>query len=242
MSQDICIIPHRYQDGPTELEGLVVRDAQIKGPQPGVLLIHEYTGLGDYLVPHAEALAREGFMVLCHDMYGVGVRPKDRAEASAISRPFRDDRMLMRSRAKAGLDALATLPGVDTKSLYAVGFSFGGGAVLELARSRAQLHAAVSFYGYLDTTHPANPGDIKAKLLVLHGMQDKVVTMDHLGMFEGEMDLAGADVKTVVYPHAGHAFSNFSAQPDPASGSFPCREAHEDAWNEMLRLFQSCLD
>lgn len=238
MSQDICIIPHHYQDGPTKLEGLVVRDAQVKGPQPGVLLIHEYMGLGDYLMPHAEALAREGFIVLCHDMYGIGVRPKDRAEASVISRPFRDDRLLMRSRAKAGFNALAALPGVDDKRLFAVGFSFGGGAVLELARSGATMQAAISFYGYLDTTHPANPGDIKARLLVLHGVQDKVVTMDHLAMFEGEMDLAGADVKTVVYPHAGHAFSNFYASPNPASGSFTCLETHADAWSEMLGLLK----
>lgn len=241
MSQEIVIAPHRYHHGSVELEGLVLRPAGEAGEelQPGVLLIHEYMGLGDYLMPHARALAAEGFVVVCHDMYGAGVRPADRTEASAISRPFRDDRMLMRVRAKAGLDALADLPCVDRSRLSAVGFSFGGGAALELARSGAQLFAAVSFYGYLDTTEPANPGDVRCRVLALHGALDKVVSMDHLAQFEAEMDLAGADYRTVVYPHAGHAFSNLTARPDPASGSFFSAETHADAWTEMLTLLRS---
>lgn len=239
MTENITIAPHCYHHGSVELEGLVVRAGKTERPLPGVLLIHEYMGLGEYLRPHAEALAREGFLVLCHDMYGGGVRPGDRAEASVLSRPFRDDRLLMRSRAKAGLDALAALPGVAPTRLFAVGFSFGGGSVLELARSGARIRAAVSFYGYLDTTHPANPGDIRAKVLALHGVQDKVVTMDHLAQFEGEMDLAGADFKTVVYPHAGHAFSNLNTPPDPTSGSFPCAKTHSDAWVEMMALIHT---
>ncbi|MBU1001299.1 MAG: dienelactone hydrolase family protein [Proteobacteria bacterium] len=245
MTQDITITPHRYRHGSVELEGLVVRSegrTEKNGElKPSVLLIHEYMGLGDYLLPHAEALAHEDFLVLCHDMYGRDVRPKDRAEASLLSRPFREDRLLMRSRAKAGLDALIALPRVDPTRLFAVGFSFGGGSVLELARRGANIQAAISFYGYLDTPHPANPGDIRAKVLALHGAQDKVVTMDHLAQFEGEMVLAGADFKTVVYPHAGHAFSNLSAQPNSASGSFPCKATHADAWAEMLALIRSCL-
>lgn len=240
MSPEIVSTPHRYRHGSVELEGLILRPAEEADDRlrSGVLLIHEYMGLGEYMMPHARALAAEGFVVLCHDMYGAGVRPADRAEASAISRPFRDDRMLMRDRARAGLDALAVLPGVDRMRLSAVGFSFGGGAALELARSGVGLFAAVSFYGYLDTPEPANPGDVRCRVLALHGALDKVVSMDHLAQFEAEMDLAGADYRTVVYPHAGHAFSNLAARPDPASGSFFSPDTHADAWAEMLSLLR----
>ncbi|WP_461209327.1 dienelactone hydrolase family protein [Desulfocurvus sp. DL9XJH121] len=230
--------PLAYAHQGVELEGLVLRP-EGQGPWPGALLIHEYTGLGDYLLPHAEALTREGYLVLCHDMYGRGVRARDRAEASILSRPFRQDRLLMRGRALAGLDALRALPGVDARRCVALGFSFGGGAVLELARSGADVKAVASFYGYPDTTHPANPGDVRARVLVLHGALDRVASMDQLAQLEGEMDVAGADCRVVVYPRAGHAFSNLSARPDPASGSFPCAETHADAWAETLAFFKA---
>lgn len=233
--------PLAYSHGSVELEGLVVRPRDERGPLPGVLLIHEFMGLGDYLMPHAEALAREGYAVLCHDMYGRGVRPADAAEGLALSRPQRADRPLMRERALAGLDALRAMDGADPARLFALGFSFGGGAVLELARSGARLLAVASFYGYPDTTHPANPGDVRARVLVLHGVLDRVATMDQLAQMEGEMDLAGADYRVVAYPRAGHAFSNYTARADPARGSFPCRETHDDAWAEALAFFRASL-
>lgn len=232
--------PLAYRHGSVDLEGLVLRPEGAPGPLPAALLIHEYTGLGPYLLPHADALAREGFLVLCHDMYGRSApRPADRARASRLSRPFREDRPLMRERARAGLAALRALPDVDAGRLFALGFSFGGGAVLELARSGEDLRAVASFYGYPDTTHPAGPGDVRARVLVLHGALDRVATMDQLAQLEGEMDLAGADCRVVVYPRAGHAFSNLDAAPDPASGSFPCPKTHADAWAEMLAFFKA---
>lgn len=231
--------PLFYSHETRDLEGIVLRPRSGETPLPGVLLIHEFMGLGNYLMPHAEALAREGFVVLCHDMYGHDARPADADEALALSRPMRADRPLMRARAEAGLAALRALPGVDADRLFAVGFSFGGGAVLELARSGQRLRAVASFYGYPDTTHPANPGDIRTRVLVLHGMQDKVATMDQLAQLEGEMDLAGADYRVVTYPLAGHGFSNFTAKPNLAKGSFPCRVTHADAWGEMLAFFRA---
>lgn len=98
--------PFPYRHGNAELEGILVRDESFPSPSPGVLLIHEFTGLTSPMLTHAERLAAEGHVVLACDMYGRGIRPADNAEASRISRIYRNDRKLTRGRAAAGLAAL----------------------------------------------------------------------------------------------------------------------------------------
>lgn len=225
-----------YNHNGVALEGTLVRDLERTGPLPGVLLIHEFTGPGKYMLPHAERLARAGYAVLICDMYGVGVRPSDSTEASATSRIYRDNRPLMRARARAGLDALRDLPQTDDHHHFVIGFSFGGCAALELLRSGAPVAGAVSFYGYLDTTHPCKPGTAQGRALVLHGAHDKVVPMSDLPYFEDEMRKAGVQYETVVYNDAGHGFANASHKKDPATGSWYCETTAEHAWERTLKF------
>ena len=219
-----------YSHDGTVLEGLLVRDDAQHGLLPGILLIHEFTGLGSYMLPHAERLARMGYVVLLADMYGKGIRPKDKGEASTITRMYRNDRELMRRRAQAGLDALSAVDSVDKKTLYCMGFSFGGCTALEAARSGADLCGAVSFYGYLNTTLPTEQGAVKGRILVLHGAHDKVVLMDEIPVFEKEMSNAGVEHQIIVYPDAGHGFANASHDHDPGTGSWYCEETSALAW------------
>ncbi|WP_319471819.1 dienelactone hydrolase family protein [uncultured Pseudodesulfovibrio sp.] len=225
-----------YRHDQVELEGLLVRDDNLSGPLPGILVIHEFTGLGDYMIPHAERLARHGFNVLLADMYGKGVRPANSAEASTVSHIYRDDRRLMRSRARAGLDALADDSGTDANNLHCMGFSFGGCTALELARSDAPLCSTTSFYGYLNTPFPCAPGDVRGKILVLHGKHDKVVPMEETVVFEKEMQDAGVDCQLVKYPDAGHGFANAQLKRDDASGSWYCERTATDAWQRVMEF------
>jgi len=236
--------PLPYNHGPVRLAGTLVLNKTLAGhvPLPGVLLIHEFTGPGDYMLPHAETLARRGYAVLLADMYGEDVRPASREAASAAARVYKADRQLMRRRARAGLDALAGLGQgglwpVDPKRLFAAGFSFGGCAALELARSGAPLLATASFYGYLNTPLPCAAGDVKGRILVLHGVHDKVVPMDEIPVFEREMRKAGVDFRLVTYPAAGHGFANASQPDDPSSGSWYCHKTSRAAWNTVLAYF-----
>ncbi|WP_285906568.1 dienelactone hydrolase family protein [Pseudodesulfovibrio pelocollis] len=231
--------PLPYAHGPVRLMGRLVHDQTLArvAPLPGVLLVHEFTGPGEYMLPHAELLARHGYAVLLADMYGEDVRPGSRAEASATARIYRTDRQLMRHRARAGLDALAGLALVDPARLYAAGFSFGGCAALELARSGAPLLAAASFYGYLNTPLPCAAGDVKGRILVLHGVHDAVVPMAEIPVFEDEMRRAGVDFRVVTYPDAGHGFANAGQPADPSTGSWYCRKTCDAAWNAALAYF-----
>lgn len=226
-----------YRHGETPLQGILIAPESCDAPLPGVLLIHEFTGLGDYMLVHARALAQAGYVVLCCDMYGAGVHPENRREALGLSRIYRADRALMRDRAAAGLAALAGCDMVDSEQLFAAGFSFGGCAALELARSGAPLTAVASFYGYLNTTLPLSPGAARARMLILHGARDKVVPPREIPPFMEEMERAKADYRLVVYSEAGHAFSNPEAPDNLAEGSAYHPETARKAWREMLAFF-----
>ncbi|MBI9087453.1 MAG: dienelactone hydrolase family protein [Desulfobacterales bacterium] len=230
-----------YVHDRTELAGYFVCDDKFNGLRPGVLMIHEFTGPGAWVNGHADALARLGYRVLAADMYGKDVRPGSEDEASRVSRIYRNDRMRMRRRAAAGLDALVRQPGVDRGRIGAVGFSFGGCAVLELARSGAPVQAAVSFYGYLNTPFPAAPGAVKGSVLVFHGAHDKVVPLSEISVFCEEMRLCGADCQVRIFTGAGHGFSNPASGSDLSTGSAFCEATHALAWGELGSFFEACL-
>ncbi len=212
-----------YRDGNHLLEGWLLDENDHVQPKPGILVFPEFMGLGTYLARHLVNLAGLGYVVLAADMFGKAIRPKDAATALSFSRPLRDNRAAMRRRALAAFDCLRHLKRVDPQRIAALGYSFGGCAALELARTGAALRAAVSLYGYLDTPLPADAGTIKAKLLVFHGMHDPVVPMASLASYCQEMAAARADSRVVTYTDAGHGFCNREM------------DGAQDPWNRYSR-------
>ena len=206
------------------------------GPFPAILLIHEYTGLNRPTLEHAQRLARAGYAVFAADFYGPENKPRNIDEANKFHRVFRDDRLLMRERAKTCFDTLAQQPEVDIKRIASLGFSFGGGAVLELARyvdqgnknPEAALIGAISVYGYLDTTHPAERGQIKAELLTIHVENDPVVPEKHAEIFANEMNKTEANWSMIRLKNVQHGFAN------PDNPEFDLKRA-EEVWDIILR-------
>ena len=147
-----------YKHGDTVCEGFLAYDDAAKGKVPGVVVVHEWTGLGDYAKMRASMLAKLGYAAFAIDMYGKGVRAKDHEEAAKLSGIYRNDRALMRSRAKAGLEVLRKNLRVDTKRIAAIGYCFGGTTVLEMARSGEDLRGVASFHGSMETPVPAAKG------------------------------------------------------------------------------------
>src|SRR3984957_997101 len=124
-----------YKDGDTVLEGyLAYDDAIIKGKRPGVLIVHQWKGLGDYEKQRAEMLAKLGYNVFCVDIYGKGIRPQDAKTAGALAGKYKSNRELLRERVNAGLAVLQKRDLTDPKRIAAIGYCFGGTAVIELAR------------------------------------------------------------------------------------------------------------
>jgi dienelactone hydrolase len=226
-----------YKDGNTVLEGYLAYDDAISGKRPGVLVVHEWNGLGSYVKTRAEELAKLGYVAFAVDMYGKGIRPKNREESAAQAKIYRSDRQLMRSRANAGLFVLQQNSLTDTKRIAAIGYCFGGTTVLELARSGANISGVVSFHGGLDTPNPSDAKNIKTKVLVLHGANDPLVPAEQVTAFETEMRQASVDWQLVAYGGAVHSFTNPEAGNDPSKGIAYNEAADKRSWAAMKQFF-----
>ena len=225
-----------YKDGDQTLEGYLVYDDAITGKRPAVMVVHEWKGLGDYAKRRADMLAGMGYVAFAADMYGKGVRASTHEEAAKLAGVYLSDRTKMRNRAKATLNFLETHELVDPARIAAIGYCFGGAAVLEMARAGYNLKGVASFHGALKTPSPASPGEVKAKVMVFHGSLDKFVTPEDIAAFQKEMTDAGADWQMVLFSKAVHSFTVAEAGDDSASGIAYNREADVRSW-EMLQLF-----
>lgn len=225
-----------YTYGETVLEGYLAYDDAIRDKRPGILVVHEWKGLNAYAMGRAAQLARLGYIAFAVDMYGKGILAKDHEEAAKLSGAYRNDRQLMRARIQAALEVLKQQPLVDPSRIAAIGYCFGGMTVLELARSGVDVKGVASFHGGLDTPNPADAKQIKGKVLVLHGADDRFVTPDQVAAFEQEMKAAGVDYQLIKYPGAVHGFTVPDAGNDPSTGMAYNAQADEQSW-EALQLF-----
>jgi len=226
-----------YRDGGTVLEGYLAWDDAVKGPRPGILIVHQWMGLTDYEKMRADQLAGMGYVALAVDVYGKGVRPKDVGEAGALAGKYKGDRALLRARVNAGLSALRGNRLVDPQRIAAIGYCFGGTAVLELARSGADVAGVVSFHGGLDSPNPGDGKNIRAKVLVLHGADDPFAPAKDIAAFQQELRDAKVDWQMVYYSGAVHAFTQKMAGNDPSRGAAYNERADRRSWEAMKTFF-----
>jgi dienelactone hydrolase len=206
---DIAEASHVYAHGDVKLQGYVAYDKALQGKRPVVLVVHQWMGPGEYEKARARMLAALGYLAFCVDMYGRGERAENVEQAMAYATKYRSDRGLMRARAQSALIAALTLPQADAEKVAAIGYCFGGGVVLELARSGADVDAVVSFHGNLDTPDPADAKQIEGSVLVCHGGADTNVKMEDVGAFHREMEAAEVDYQLMIYAGAVHGFTHF---------------------------------
>jgi dienelactone hydrolase len=205
-----------YRDGDTPLTGMLFWDETQPAPAPGILLVHGGAGLDDHARDQAQRYAGLGYPVLACDMYGDGVAG-DRARVVASVTALRDDPALLVRRGLAGLTALADCPEVR-RPIAAIGFCFGGMAVLALARAGTDLAGVVSIHGSLGTTAPGRAGGVHARVLACHGAADPHVPMADVLAFSDEMNTAEADWQLIVYGRAMHGFTHKNAVPGATPG------------------------
>lgn len=205
-----------YNDQETALTGFLAWDDAARHPVPGLLLVHGGAGLDDHAQGQARRYAAHGYAVLACDMFGDGVAG-NRERVMACLTGLRDDPQRLSRRAQAGLTALARCPEADGR-FAAIGFCFGGLAVLTLARSGADVMGVVSIHGSLATVKPAEPGAVKAKVLACHGALDPHVPLADVTGFAEEMDHAQADWQLIMYGGAMHGFTHEHATPGAIPG------------------------
>lgn len=226
-----------YRQGDAVLEGYLAYDDTVTEKRPGVLVVHEWTGLGPYVQKRVQQLAGMGYLAFGADIYGKGIRPDNPKDAAATAGTYKGDRQLLRDRVLAGLAELRRQPQVDTGRLAAIGYCFGGTTVLELARSGADLRGVVSFHGGLDTPLPAAAGQVRARVLALHGANDPFVPPAQVAAFQDEMRKSDADWQMVYYSGAVHSFTNPEAGNDPKKGAAYNERADRRSWEAMKQFF-----
>ncbi len=231
-----------YKDGDTVLEGYVVYDPVRAGKAPGVIIVHEWNGLGHYVKGRAMQLAELGYQVFCADIYGKGIRPATMEESGKEAGKYRADRPLMRSRVNAALAEFRKMNIADNSRIAAMGYCFGGGVALELARSGADILGTVTFHGNLDTPVLAKPGDIKAKVLVLHGAEDPYTSWDKIKIFQDEMRGADVDWQMNFYSKAVHGFTNPDNGSNTTTGLAYNKEADMRSWEAMKSFFKEIFE
>ncbi len=223
-----------YKHGEAVLEGYLAYDEAMADKQPGILVVHEWKGVGEYAKMRSKMLAELGYVVMAVDMYGKGIRPQTHEEAGKQAGIYKSDRVLMRARILSAMDVLKAHPMVDAAKIAAIGYCFGGTTVLELARSGADVKGVASFHGALGTPNPQDAKNIKGKVLVCHGAADGFVPAEEVDAFKKEMMGAGVDMRFESYEGAVHSFTVKEAGDDPAKGMAYNAAADEKSWSKLV--------
>lgn len=191
-----------YKHESTSLEGTIVADGSLAGKRPGILLVHEEGATSAEARTKAAHLVRQGYVVLCGDLYGKATSVKDIRSAGLGGK----DRSIARGRMNAALGVLARQPQVDPKKLGAIGYGVGGTAILELVRSGADLEGVVCLHGELSATSD-DAKKIVASVLAIVGTDDPAIPIAQSNAFEDEMRRGGVDGQLIRYAGVGGGFT-----------------------------------
>ncbi|HTP27706.1 MAG TPA: dienelactone hydrolase family protein [Anaeromyxobacteraceae bacterium] len=228
-----------YRQGDTPLQGFLAWDDSAKGKRPGILVVHEWWGLNQHARNQTIRLAKAGYVGFALDMYGKGkvaTHPKD---AQAFAQEATKDRDVVRARFDAAMAVLKAQPQVDPSKIGVVGYCFGGGVALDMARVGADFDALATFHASLAPHgHRAQPGKVKPRILVATGGADPMAPKEQVEAFEKEMKDAGANFQVVTYPNAKHSFTNPDAGKAGMDALAYNAEADKKSWEAAMKMFR----
>ena len=232
-----------YKDKNVELEGYLALPPNIKNAKvnsyPAILLIHEWTGLGDYIKKRADMFAELGYIVFAMDMYGKNVRPKNHEEAAKVMSIYEKNYLLMNERMQVSLDQLRKNKYVNIKKIFAIGYCFGGGAALRLGYSGANLKGIVTFHGMLKVPVKQEAKNIKTSgtnILVHHGGADKFIPANTIKQFKDILNSNKVKYEFISYEGAVHGFTRWGAN-ENESISYN-KNADEKSWTKTIAFLK----
>lgn len=188
--------------------GVLFMDDDLDKMTGGVIVVHEWWGLNQYVRDRARLLAKEGYVALAVDMYGngkVATHPKD---AKAMMQAAMAHPDTIKARFDAAKSILRNQQYVKDSRIFAVGYCFGGGLVLNLARQGEDLAGVAVFHGSLATDKPMQPGTFKGRVFIATGLADPLVPRDQIQSVVKELTDANVSYELLTFPGAKHAFTN----------------------------------
>ncbi len=229
----------RYSAGGADMVGFVAYPAGDASGLPGVLVVHEWWGLNDYARSRAEKLAAQGYVAMAIDMFGGGKTTTHPSDAKKFAAEAMANEDAAAARFLAAAQVLKDDPRTDPNELAAIGYCFGGGVVLAMARRGAELDLVASFHGSLGAKQPLAPGVFEGQIFVATGAADPFVPAEQVTAFEAEMKQANARYELVSYEGAKHGFTNPGATALGEANQLPLAydaAADEASWNRLLSL------
>ncbi|HMK03474.1 MAG TPA: dienelactone hydrolase family protein [Ferruginibacter sp.] len=229
-----------YKIDSLTMDGYIVYDEHTEGRRPAVLVVHEWWGLNEYCKMRARELAQLGYIAMAVDMYGNGKRADNPTDAGKLATPFYQNPAMAKAHFDAAMEKLKTYQQVDTANIAGIGYCFGGGVLLNIARMGEPLKGVVSFHGSLVGT-PADKNLLRSNVLVCHGEDDKFVPHAEVAAFKKQMDSIGAVYTFKSYAGATHAFTNPDATAVGKKYNIPIAynaAADSASWNEMKDFFR----
>ncbi len=214
--------------------------APVRPTGPAVLVAHNAPGVSDFERGVARRLAQAGYVALCADYIGEGEVLSMQAIGPRLG-PLLADTTLVREPITAALAALLRQSGVDHDRMAAIGYCFGGAAVLELARTGAPLRAVVGFHSGLPVTRPQDNKNIRGKVLLLQGAADPLVPPEVRTTFEVQMNEAAVDWRMILYGRTQHAFTVPGSENMGMAGVAYDKASDERSWRAMLDLFEESI-
>ena len=230
-----------YKADTITMKGYLAYDANHKGKRPGVLIVHEWWGNTDYERMRARMLAGLGYIAFAVDMYGDGRTVDNPQDAQKFATAVMQNIDQAEGKFVAALDLLKSNPMTDTSRIGAIGYCFGGGVVLNMARLGVDMQGVVSFHGSLAASTLAKPGSIKASILVCNGAADPFAPPEVVKAFKSEMDGAGVRYTFKNYAGAKHAFTNPKATELGKKFNIPIaynKAADKASWADMKMFFK----
>ena len=229
-----------YTSDSTNLKGFMVYDNKLKGKRPGVLIVHEWWGLNDYARNRAQMLAELGYTAFAVDMFGDGKTATHPEDAQKFASAIMSNVKMGEERFLAAYNFLKEQATVDPNNIAAIGYCFGGGIVLQMARIGTDLKAVASFHGGLRAITPAQKGVVKAFILVCNGADDPFTTEQQIDAFKKEMDSAKVNYEFINYEGAVHSFTSPYADSLGKKFNKPFaynEKADKESWKELQKVF-----
>lgn len=207
-----------YQDGDVLLKAYVAEPTELNAKAPVVLISHMWAGREEFVEQKARYFAELGYIGFALDMYGNAKVGNSVEENMALMTPFMENRALLQSRIQAGFNAILDVAKADINKVVAIGYCFGGLCVQDLARVNNQIKGVISVHGLMKQADNIPQGEFDAKVLLLHGADDPMVSDEDWFALRAELNNADCDWQKHDFGGVMHAFTNPQAN-DKAMGT-----------------------
>ncbi|WP_116788728.1 dienelactone hydrolase family protein [Flavobacterium psychrotrophum] len=237
VSASAQLTPVAYNEGGQKLNGFSAVPAKPLNQKPGILILPAWLGINDHTKDVAGKLSKAGYHAFIADIYGEGKYPANTKEAGEQAGYYKTNYQAYVKRISAALEQLIK-SGADANNIVVIGYCFGGTGALEAARAGLNIKGAVTFHGGLGKDASRNNGEIKPRILVLHGADDPYVPQKDIDGFIKEMKDGKADWQMNYYSGAVHAFTEKEAGNDNSKGAAYNEKADKRSW----KAFKAYLD